>query len=154
MACSSVIVCPAAHLASNVAASRCARAAALRASIASSQIRPSCCEPRKYQYQESAPARRSPVSTASCLTSHQARATRRLGSSDSSRSMKRAVENWETGSNVACLLSCCFLSPLSIVEDTSFVTPHHLGVDGSIFLLTALSLPAASSLFDKKTVIP
>src|SRR6266480_6301650 len=47
-------------------------------------------------------------------------------------SMKCAVENWETGSNVACLLSCCFLSPLSIVEDTSFVTPHHLGVDGSI----------------------
>jgi len=47
-------------------------------------------------------------------------------------SMKCAVENWETDSNVACLLSCCFLSPLSIVEDTSFVTPHHVGVDGSI----------------------
>ena len=46
--------------------------------------------------------------------------------------MKCAVENWETDSNVACLLSCCFLSPLSIVEDTSFVTPHQLGVDGSI----------------------
>jgi hypothetical protein len=28
--------------------------------------------------------------------------------------------------NVACLLSCGFFSSLSIVEDTSFVTPHHL----------------------------
>jgi hypothetical protein len=53
-------------------------------------------------------------------------------------SMKCAVENWETGSNAACLLSCCFLSPLSIVEKTSFVTPYHLGVDGSIFWLTAV----------------
>ncbi len=40
--------------------------------------------------------------------------------------MKRAVEHWETESNVACLLSCCFLSLLSIAEDTSFVTLHHL----------------------------
>src|ERR1700746_3623276 len=45
---------------------------------------------------------------------------------DAFASRKRAVEHGETGSNVACLLSYCFLSPLSIVEDTSFVTLHRL----------------------------
>src|SRR5947209_3960138 len=48
--------------------------------------------------------------------------------------MKCAVENWEPSSNAACLLSCCVLSPLSIVEDTSFVTPHHLGKLSTLIL--------------------
>jgi hypothetical protein len=59
---------------------------------------------------------------------------------DAFASRKRAVEHWETGFNAACLLSCFFLSPLSIVEDTSFVTLHRLRsqeIDGSIFLFTA-----------------
>jgi hypothetical protein len=49
-----------------------------------------------------------------------------FSTNDAFASMKRAVEHWETDSNVACLLSCYFLPPLSIVEDMSFVTLHHL----------------------------
>jgi hypothetical protein len=45
---------------------------------------------------------------------------------DAFASMKCAVENWEADFNVACLFYCSFLSPVSIVEDTSFVTLHHL----------------------------
>jgi hypothetical protein len=37
------------------------------------------------------------------------------------------AENWEACFNIAYLLSCCSLSPLSIVEDARFVTLHHLG---------------------------
>src|SRR5437870_8465489 len=49
-----------------------------------------------------------------------------FSNNDAFASLKRAVEHWETGSNVACLLPCGFLSPLTIAEDASFVTPHHL----------------------------
>jgi hypothetical protein len=49
-----------------------------------------------------------------------------FSTNDAFASLKRAVESWDADSNVACLLSRWFLSPLSIAEDTSFVTLHHL----------------------------
>jgi hypothetical protein len=49
-----------------------------------------------------------------------------------SKSLTCTPENWEVCFNIAYLLSCWFLSPLSIVEDTGFVTPQvvHRDIDG------------------------
>src|SRR5439155_24057889 len=69
--------------------------------------------------------------------------------------MKCAVENWETDSNTDCLFSCCILSPLKYSgrDELCHASPSQ-EIDGSIFLFTALSLPAASPLFDRRTMIP